>query len=37
MNAEAAQADAVRAFADAGLDARAYVSPVAAAGARIEA
>lgn len=35
--AEAAQQDAVRAFADAGLSARAYLSPLAAAGARIEA
>ena len=35
--AEAAQADALAAFANAGLEARAYVSPVAAAGARIEA
>jgi homoserine kinase len=34
--AEAAQLDALDAFANAGLDARAYVSPVAAAGARIE-
>ena len=35
--AEAAEADALRAFAEAGLSARAYLSPVAAAGARIEA
>lgn len=34
--AEAAQSDAVRGFVDAGLAARAYVSPVAATGARIE-
>ena len=34
--AEAAQADAVRAFAAAGLSARAHVSAVAAPGARIE-
>ena len=35
--AEAAQGDAVRAFAAAGLSARAYVSAIAAPGARIEA
>jgi homoserine kinase len=35
--AAAARADALRAFAGAGLEARAFVSPVAAAGARIEA
>ena len=34
--AEAAQVDALGAFAHAGLEARAYVSPVASAGARIE-
>lgn len=35
--AETARADAVQAFADAGLTARAHVSPVDAPGARIEA